>query len=112
MSQDGGRSLSYGPSFGYDGVHWNSTILSHAFYRAAAGGCHSVTQVCVSHSDAAQYSRDDVAGVFLRAVTRFIQPDSTLREVGQALRQAARDLADPRGALIRGIDRALTGVGL
>ena len=113
MSQDGGRSLSFGPSsLGYDGVHWNSTILSHAFYRAVAGGCHSVTQVCVSHSDAAQYSRDDVAGVFLRAVTRFIQPDSTLREVGQAIRQAARDLADPRGALIRGIDRALTGVGL
>ena len=112
MSQDGGRSLSYGPSFGYGGVHWNSTILSHAFYRAVAGGCHSVTQVCVSHSDAAQYSRDDVAGVFLRAVTRFIQPDSTLRDVGQAVRQAARDLADPRGALIRGIDRALTGVGL
>ena len=113
MSQDGGRSLSFGPSsLGYDGVHWNSTILSHAFYRAAAGGCHSITQVCVSHSDAAQYSRDDVAGVFLRAVTRFIQPDSTLREVGQAIRQAARDLADPRGALIRGIDRALTGVGL
>ena len=112
ISQDGGRSLSYGPSFDYDGVHWNSTILSHAFYRAVAGGCHSVTQVCVSHSDAAQYSRDDVAGVFLRAVARFIQPDSTLRDVGQAIRQAARDLADPRGALIRGIDRALTGVGL
>ena len=112
ISQDDGRSLSYGPSFRYPGQHWNSTILSHAFYRAVAGGCHSVTQVCVSHSDAAQYSRDDVAGVFLRAVTRFIQADSTLPDVGQAVRQAARDLADPRGALIRGIDRALTGVGL
>ena len=113
MSQDGGRSLFFGPGrVDYAGEHWNSTILSHAFYRAVAGGCHSVTQVCVSHSDAAQYSRDDVAGVFLRAVARFIQPGSTLPDVAQAIRQAARDLADPRGALIRGIDRALTGVGL
>ena len=113
MSQDGGRSLFFGPGGSdYAGEHWNSTILSHAFYRAVAGGCHSVTQVCVSHSDAAQYSRDDVAGVFLRAVAWFIQPGSTLPDVAQAIRQAARDLADPRGALVRGIDRALTGVGL
>ena len=112
ISQDGGRSLSVVPTVGYPGYHWNSTILSHAYYRAAAGGCHAVTQVCVSGSDANRYSRDDVAAVFLRAVTTHIWSDSTLREVAAAIRQAASDLDRGSGALIRGIDRALDGVGL
>ena len=34
-SVDGGRTLTRLPSHGYSGVHWNSTILSHAFHLVA-----------------------------------------------------------------------------
>ena len=32
------RTIVELPAFDYTGVHWNSTILSHAFYLAIEGG--------------------------------------------------------------------------
>ena len=44
---DGGRTLTWLPSWGYSGVHWNSTILSHAFYLAVEGGRNRTTGLTV-----------------------------------------------------------------
>ena len=48
-SVDGGRTIVELPSFDYDGVHWNSTILSHAFYLAIEGGRNATTGRLVPH---------------------------------------------------------------
>ena len=57
-SADGGRTIVRLPTFDYSGLHWNSTILSHAFYLAVEGGRNRTTGRSVDGVGAAR--RGDV----------------------------------------------------
>ena len=98
-----------GDRFNYGGSHWNSGILSHAYYLAVEGGTHGssgVTVDGVGGSDRAEMER-----IFFRAMRDLMPPMATLPLGAAAIRQSAADLA-PGGAAERAIDQALRAVGL
>ena len=94
---------------GYGGEHWNSTILSHAFYLAIEGGANRTTGLSVEGVGDA--GRGEVERIFFRAMTDLMPPAATLPLAADAIRQAAADLA-PAGAARRAVSEALSAVGL
>ena len=94
---------------GYGGEHWNSTVLSHAFYLAIEGGVNRTTGLSVEGVGDA--SRGEVERIFFRALTALMPPAATLPLAADAIRQAASDLA-PAGPAQRAVGEALTAVGL
>ena len=94
---------------GYGGEHWNSTILSHAFYLAVEGGANRTTGLSVEGVGDA--GRGEVERIFFRALTDLMPQAATLPLAAASLRQAAADL-DPGGAARRAVEQALRAVGL
>ena len=92
---------------GYDGVHWNSTILSHAFYLAIEGGSNITTGRPVRGVGGA--NRLGVERAFFRAMTDLMPPGATFEIAAAAIRQSARDVGPE---VFRAVNQALFAVGL
>ena len=108
-SVDGGRTIVELPSFDYDGVHWNSTILSHAFYLAIEGGRNATTGRLVTGVGGA--NRAVIERIFFRAMTDMMPARTNLSITAAVIRQSAADLAAGSAAQ-HAIDQALRAVGL
>ena len=94
----------------YDGVHWNSTILSHAFYLAIEGGQNRSTGLTVQGVGAA--NRHQVERAFFRSMTHLMPARTSFRMTAAVIRQSAVDLFGAGSATHRAIDQALNAVGL
>ena len=97
------------PGFGYGGSHWNSLILSHAFYLAIEGGTHRGSGLTVEGVGGT--NRADIERIFFRAMAELMPSASSLPLAADLVRQAADDL-DPGGSAERAVDQALRAVGL
>ena len=106
---DGGRTIVRLPSFDYSGVHWNSTILSHAFYLAIKGGRNATTGRAVVGVGGA--NRAVIEQIFFRAMTDLMPARTSFPIAAAVIRQSAADLAPGRAAQ-HAINRALWAVGL
>ena len=95
--------------YGYGGEHWNSTILSHAFYLAIEGGTNRTTGLRVQGVGDA--SRAEVERIFFRAMTDLMPAATSLPQAAEAIRQAAADLSGG-GEARRAVAQALIAVGL
>ena len=104
-----GRTIVRLPSFNYSGAHWNSTILSHAFYLAIQGGRNKTTGRAVLGVGGA--NRAIIERIFFRAMTDLMPAATSFRMAAAVIRQSATDLAAGTAAE-RAIDRALWAVGL
>ena len=109
-SVDGGASITWLPSFEYDGVHWNSTVLSHAFYLAIEGGRNKTTGRTVEGIGGA--NRADIERIFFRAMTDLMPPESSFKLAADAILQSAADLTGVGSAAYRAVDQALRAGGL
>ena len=109
-SVDAGRTLTLLPTFGYAGDHWNSTILSHAFYLAVEGGRNRTTGRTVRGVGDA--GRHDVERAFLRAMTHLMPNSPNLWMTADIIRQSAVDLFGFGSPAHRAVDQALRAVGL
>ena len=107
---DDGETLTWLPSWGYSGVHWNSTILSHAFYLAVEGGQNRTTGVTVRGVGGA--NRRDVERVFFRAMTDLMPSTPNVFQAALAVMQSASDLFGTGSATFQAIGQALVAVGL
>ncbi len=96
--------------FGYSGLHWNSTILSHAFYLAVEGGEHVPSGQTIQGVGGA--NRAQVEQAFFRAMVDLAPPFTTFATMGVAIRQAAADLHGAGSDAFNSIHQALTAVGL
>ena len=96
-------------SFGYGGSHWNSLILSHAFYLAIEGGTHATSGVTVEGVGGA--NRAEMERIFFRAMTDLMPSASALPIAAAVILQSAADLA-PGGNAQRAVEQALRAVGL
>ncbi|MCE2541146.1 MAG: M4 family metallopeptidase [Acidobacteria bacterium] len=109
---DGRYFGSLGPNgegFGYGGSHWNSLILSHAFYLAIEGGTHRTSGMTVEGIGGD--NRAEIEAIFFRAMRDLMPAASSLPIAAAVLRQSAADL-DAGGAAHRAVDQALRAVGL
>ena len=97
------------PESGYGGEHWNSTILSHAFYLAIEGGTNRTTGLTVEGVGDA--GRGEVERIFFRAMTDLMPAATSLPLAADAIRQAAGDLAQDSEAQ-QAVTQALLAVGL
>ena len=94
---------------GYGGEHWNSTILSHAYYLAIEGGTNRTTGLSVEGVGDA--GRGEVERIFFRAMVDLMPSAATLPLAADAIRQAAADLV-PASEAQRAIKQALLAIGL
>ena len=94
---------------GYGGSHWNSTILSHAFYLAIEGGTHRTSGMTVEGVGGA--NRDEIERIFFRALTDLMPAATSFPMAAAVLRQSAADLA-PGSDGERAVEEALRAVGL
>ena len=104
-----GRFASSLSAPGYGGEHWNSTILSHAFYLAIEGGTNRTTGLSVQGVGDA--GRAAVERIFFRGMTEMMPAAASLPLAANAIRQAAADLA-PGSDARRAVTQALIAVGL
>ena len=95
--------------FGYGADHWNSLILSHAYYLAVEGGTHRTSGVTVEGIGGA--NREEMERIFFRAIRDLMPAAASLPIAAEVLRQAAADLA-PGSDAERAIDQALRAVGM
>ena len=109
-TEDGGRTLTWLSSWGYGGVHWNSTILSHAFYLAVEGGRNKATGLTVQGVGGAR--RHDVERAFFRAMTELMPNAASMPMAASAIAQSAADLFGVGSTTHQAIGRALVAVGL
>ena len=93
----------------YNASHWNSTILSHAFYLAIEGGTNLATELTVAGAGAA--NREQVERIFFRGLTELMPQRAPFWVAADVIRQAAADLAAGTDVQ-RAVDEALTAVGL
>ena len=93
----------------YGAVHWNSTILSHAFYLAIEGGTNLATGLAVEGAGAA--NREQVERIFFRALTELMPQRAPFWVAADVIRQAAADLAAGT-AVQQAVEQALAAVGL
>ena len=94
---------------GYGAEHWNSTILSHAFYLAIEGGTNRTSGVTVD--GVGGDNRAAIEAIFFRAMRDLMPAAGWFPITAAVLRQAAADLY-PGSAAQRAIDQALRAVGL
>ena len=94
----------------YDGVHWNSTVLSHAFYLAIEGGAHASTGLTVPGVGGDR--RHDIERVFFRAMTELMPPRANVEMAAEAVRMAALDLFGAGSDVFAAVDQALGAAGL
>ena len=92
------------------GVHFNSTILSHAFYLAIEGGRNATSGLAVQGVGAA--NRAQIEKVYFRAMTVIMPNVPLLPIAAQAIFQAAADLYGANSAAAIAIRQAMQAVGL
>ncbi len=110
-SSDRGRTIVRLPRFDYSGLHWNSTILSHAFYLAVEGGENRATGRSVEGVGNA--NRADVERAFVRAMTDLMPAARvSMFMAADLIRQSAIDLFGRGSDVYRAIDQALAAVDL
>ena len=105
-----GRNIIFIGTILYDGVHWNSTVLSHAFYLAIEGGANETTGLPVAGVGADR--RHDIERVWFRAMAELMPARANLPIAAAALRQAAADLFGTGDAAFDAVHQALNAVGL
>ena len=106
----GGRFLAWVPDYCcYGAQHWNSTILSHAFYLSIEGGTNLETGRSVEGVGGA--NRTEIEDIFFRALKELMPQATSLPQAADAIRQAAADLAAGQPAQ-RSVEQALRAVGL
>ena len=103
-----GRFVAHG-STDRGGVHWNSTVLSHAFYLAIEGGTNATTRRKVTGVGPA--NRADVERAFFRAMTDLMPPTASLSDAANAIDQSAIDLFGTGSATHTAVTQALRAVG-
>ena len=86
------------------GVHWNSTVLSHAFYLAIEGGTNATIGRSVTGVGPA--NRADIEQVFFRAMTDLMPPRASLQDAADAI-----DLFGAGSGTHTAVTRALRAVG-
>ena len=109
-SVDGGQTMTSVGTLDYWGEHWNSTILSHAFYLAVEGGRNSSTGLSVE--GVGGQNRGQIERIFVRAMTELMPAATHLPLTSTVIRQAAIDLAGAGSPAYRAVDQALNAVGL
>ena len=90
--------------------HYNSTIVSHAFYLAIEGGTNGTSRQTVQGVGAA--NRDQIEKSFFRALTSLMPSSSTFGLTRVATIQASRDLYGAGSAAERAITQAWDAVGV
>ncbi len=105
-----GENIMFVPSIFYDGVHWNSTVLSHAFYLAIEGGTHETTGLTVQGVGGDR--RHEIERVFFRAMTELMPPSVNVEIAALAVRLAAIDLFGVGHDVFGAVHQALNAVGL
>ncbi len=106
---DGQYAGTLNNEFGYGAEHWNSLILSHAYYLAVEGGTHRNSGITVEGIGGA--NREVMERIFFHAMQDLMPAAVSLPIAAAVLRQAAVDLA-PGSAAERALDQALHAVGL
>ena len=104
-----GRTIIELPGSDGGGVHWNSTILSHAFYLAIEGGRNATTGRTVAGVGGA--NRAVIEQIFFRAMTDLMPGAPSFPIAAAVIRQSAADLAAGSAAQ-HAINQALRAVGL
>ena len=104
-----GQYIDSTDNFGYGGHHWNSLILSHAYYLAVEGGTHRTNGMTVEGIGGA--NREEMERIFFHAMRDLMPAAASLPIAAAVLRQAALDLA-PGSEAERALDQALHAVGL
>ena len=104
-----GQYIGSANDFGYGGDHWNSLILSHAYYLAVEGGPHRNSGITVEGIGGA--NREVMERIFFHAMQDLMPAAVSLPIAAAVLRQAAVGLA-PGSAAERALDQALNAVGL
>ena len=104
-----GQHIGSEDDFGYGGDHWNSLILSHAYYLAVEGGTHRNSGITVEGIGGA--NREVMERIFFHAMQDLMPAAVSLPIAAAVLRQASVDLA-PGSAAERALDQALHAVGL
>ncbi len=94
---------------GYD-PHYNSTILSHAFYLAIEGGTNRTSGRSVQGVGGT--NREQIEKVFFRTLTSLMPSSSTYALVRGATIQSARDLYGAGSAPERAVTQAWDAVGV
>ena len=94
---------------GYGGSHWNSTILSHAFYLAIEGGTHRTSGMAVDGVGGER--RAEIERIFFRAMSHLMPAAGSFAIAAAVIRQSAADLAGGSDAE-RAVNDALRAVGL
>lgn len=97
-----------GPDTG--GVHYNSTVFSHAFYLAVEGGRNATSGISVT--GVGGQNREQIEKVFFRAVTLLMPSISSMQTAAAAVIQAAVDLYGTNSAATQAVIQAMTAVGL
>ena len=110
VSVDGENILAFPRALFYDGVHWNSTVLSHAFYLAIEGGTHETSGLTVQGVGGDR--RHDVERVFFRAMTELMPPRVNVEIAALAVRIAALDLFGAGSDVFAAVHQALNAAGL
>ncbi|MFB3855488.1 MAG: M4 family metallopeptidase [Vicinamibacterales bacterium] len=101
----------YGASDADDGgVHFNSTIVSHAWYLAIEGGRNRTSGLAVEGVGDA--NRQQVERAFYRAFVYMLPPGATFSLARAATIQSAADLYGPDSSAARAIRQAWIAVGV
>jgi thermolysin len=90
--------------------HFNSTIMSHAFYLAVEGGTNRTSGLAVQGVGAA--NREQIEKVFFRALTSLLPSSATFALARVTTIQAARDLYGAGGTVERAVTQAWDAVGV
>ena len=92
------------------GVHYNCTIVDHAFYLAVAGGTNRVSGVSVAGVGLANIER--MEKIFYRAFVFHLGPHARFSDARAATLQAAADLFGPGSNERAQVQLAWTAVGV
>ena len=94
-----GRFVGSTGEHSYGGDHWNSLILSHAYYLAVEGGTHGSSGVVVD--GVGDSNRAEMERMFFRAMRDLMPSMATLPMAAAIIRQSAADLAPGSAARTR-----------
>jgi thermolysin len=103
-------SIRYTGTADGGGVHFNSSIVNHAFYLAIEGGRNRVSGVTVQGVGAA--NREQIERAFYRAFVFLLPASANFSTARAATIQAARDLYGPTSTAAQAITQAWTAVGV
>ncbi len=94
------------PASDWGGVHFNSTLYSHAFYLLAAGGTNKVSGLSVSGIGIEKATK-----IFYRAWTHYLASRADFLDAANALLQSVSDLYGPGSVEQAQTVRAMEAIG-